>query len=166
MGFSQRLLKLYEQLRPGEPVWDVACDHGLLGLRALKAGIFPEVHFVDPVPEIILKLSNRLKGESFEQERTRAHLHVMPFSQVQEKISGTVVMAGVGAHTILNEVVALSAQVYFEPQRLVLSPHRDGAIFLKKFNEMNLKFQIKDEIKILERGRERQIFVFQKTESH
>lgn len=50
---SPRLDYLFQQLQPGTDVWDLACDHGLVGMKAVVSGQFPSVTFVDKSVEAV-----------------------------------------------------------------------------------------------------------------
>lgn len=60
MKLSPRLELILNHLNPGEPVWDVCCDHGILGRSAIRKNIFSEVHFVDQVVSIMQRLSSEI----------------------------------------------------------------------------------------------------------
>ena len=61
MKLNKRLLALSEMVnQPYNVVWDCCCDHGLLGFKILANGLIKQVNFVDVVPELIDKLSQKL----------------------------------------------------------------------------------------------------------
>lgn len=153
---SARLQSIYEHLLPGEPVWDVCCDHGKLGQQALRSGQFPRVNFVDRAAHLIHPLRQKL---GFDQ---RAQFFPVAAEQVNEEWSGTVVIAGVGAHLIkdiLSEVIPRAVRV----QRWILGPHRHEED-LQKLLEANLifhrQFHLQKEWSVTERDRARKFLVF------
>lgn len=117
---SQRLFRLLELAGTGDVLWDVGCDHGLLGRWALFEERFRSVHFVDPAPLVIEKLRQSIdsdipKGSFF--------IHQEKANQV-EAIGGNeaVVMAGFGAKAMIEGLKALETTADL---RVILSPHRD-----------------------------------------
>ncbi|MBX2988704.1 MAG: SAM-dependent methyltransferase [Bdellovibrionaceae bacterium] len=119
---SPRLQFLLDQAWPGEALWDLCCDHGLLGRRALQSGRFPEVHFVDQVPHIMARLRERLTREA---PGAPAFLHAVPAGDLEPVLTGTVIIAGVGGEKILEILRRLHERRRLQARRLVLSPHKD-----------------------------------------
>lgn len=116
---SSRLRFLQSLLLEGEDVWDLCCDHGLLGEAAWASGRHPHVHLVDRVPAIMERLRARLgerEGMSFWTEDA-GRLPVI--------LGGTVVIAGVGGSRISEILEALRQESRLQARRLVLSPHKD-----------------------------------------
>lgn len=129
---SPRLQCFFEQLLPGEDVWDLFCDHGYLGLAALEAGIFKRVYFVDRANHLIQSLQQQLA--SFRPESTGDCL-AMPAESIAQVVSGTVVMAGIGGMNMLKILKALLLKSNFQPQRLVLSPQRDEELVARALSQ-------------------------------
>ena len=102
---------------PGEDFWDICCDHGLLGESALQSARFPRVHFVDRVPHIIANLTNRL-GELPEGSR----LILSDAADLNERIHGSVSIAGVGGHNIIKILSSWTAKDILHARRLILNP--------------------------------------------
>lgn len=115
---SRRLATLLENLKPGEAVWDVCCDHGLLGRAALARGFAP-VNFVDCVPHITQKLEDDLGGDA------RARVFCVDGAQLRVPVEGSLVIAGVGGEKIQNILEGLQASANLRASRLVLGPHKD-----------------------------------------
>lgn len=165
MTLSSRLEALFDELLPGFPVWDVGYDHGQLGLFALASGNFPQVHFVDPVAELARQLRSKLTSHNFSSLKDRAHVHVCPLSDLQAQVQGSLVFAGVGAHTILSNIETLMMQSRFYARRVILSPHRDADLFLKKRDEwaplFSQRYTHLSTKEVSERGRKRLIYIFE-----
>jgi tRNA A22 N-methylase len=88
---------LYSLITPGQPLWDIGCDHGLLGIKALREGLVPKAYFVDcarpPIERLIKVMPEDLKG--------RAHILLLKGEDLDwAQVSGTVVISGVGSNTI------------------------------------------------------------------
>lgn len=120
LKLSSRLQAFYDLLIPEQPVWDFCCDHGYLGLKALESERFSEVHFVDPVQALIQKIEQICR----DREAQGAVFHPCAGEDLEIPVKGTMVVAGVGAETIIKIISGLKSQGLLEAERLVLSPHR------------------------------------------
>lgn len=158
---SLRLQTIYDHLLPGKPVWDFCCDHGYLGLYAYRMGAFPEVHFVDQVPEIIERLEGRFKAKHLQPESfpSRAFFHVSAAEHLSVPLTGTVVMAGVGSHTILD---VLSTQDFRNVERLILGPQKDEELLLQSLETARgiaSSHKLQKNLEIMEKERRRTLLV-------
>ncbi|UXR64795.1 class I SAM-dependent methyltransferase [Bdellovibrio bacteriovorus] len=162
---SRRMQLIFDHLLPGKPVWDFCCDHGYLGLNAYESGLFSEVHFVDQVPHIVEQLEVRFQAEYFRDDAlTQAGFHSRPGEDLQQPVSGTVVIAGVGAHTILKIVQSLTENGLLSADRLILGPQRDEQM-LSDLLQKVLPNTFKTDCEMLsveERGRNRKLLIFDK----
>lgn len=131
---SPRLQALLDLALPGQPLWDICCDHGLLGLKAIEMGSFPEVHFVDQVPHIIRNLAIRLVD--FEPDNEVIECHLCAGQDIPIPVKGSVVIAGVGAQTILDILTGLFQNGSLQAQRLILSPQKDEKDFPSGFAQI------------------------------
>lgn len=159
---SPRLQLIYDQLIPGNPVWDFCCDHGYMGLNAYMSGHFPSVHFVDQVRHIIEQLEKRFQEDHFQEEHsTQAFFLPLAGEEILTPVEGNVVIAGVGAFTVEKILRAISARGLLRAKRLILCP-QGGAekLFLKlrEIPEFDYEFSNED-CKIDERGRVRKILI-------
>lgn len=120
-----RLHAHFEMLLPGQPVWDIGCDHGYLGEAAWRTGQFDEIHFVDRLPAVIADLKARLAAFPDGADGAALHFHALDAtSKVLPISSGNVVMAGVGGYTVIKILQHQFPRV--NPNvRLILSPQRD-----------------------------------------
>ena len=50
---SERIYRIASYVRAGSIVYDLGCDHGLIGLRAWDCGLSKELHFVDQSHEAL-----------------------------------------------------------------------------------------------------------------
>lgn len=150
---SPRLNALLERGVDGEDFWDICCDHGYLGEKALRSLRFPQVHFVDRVPHIIEKLKLRLDGEGLVQ--------LLPAEDVSTLITGTVAIAGVGGYSLIKILSGWTERGNLRARRLLLNP-------LTHINELRdylsvwpLYVEI-ETVEVDERGRTRQIIVLER----
>jgi tRNA (adenine22-N1)-methyltransferase len=161
---SPRLQLIYDQLIPGKPVWDICCDHGYLGLKAYQAGAFPQVYFVDQVDSIIEKLKT-----SFREEFLQADFHQQAYfissraEELPREVTGTAVIAGVGAYTIFKILCTLESKSFLQAQKLILVPQRDEQKLQELLKERHCfgykSWTLAGEVQ--ERGRSRRIFVLE-----
>ncbi|NUN06584.1 MAG: tRNA (adenine(22)-N(1))-methyltransferase TrmK [Bdellovibrio sp.] len=126
LKLSPRLQYVYDLLLPGKPVWDFCCDHGHLGLNAFESGDFPEVYFVDQVESIIQRLRGRFEAYLPKSKSTaQAHFLAASGQDIETSVCGTVVIAGVGAYTILGILQGVKEKGHLQAERLILGPQRD-----------------------------------------
>lgn len=163
MKLPNRLQFIYEKLLPEMPVWDFCCDHGYLGVEALKSGLFPKVCFVDQVPHIVENVE-AMVSEKFSEFRTRARFFARAGEEVDEVVEGSVVIAGVGAFAIFKILRALELQNLLQARRLILCPQRDEEKFLTMLrdlgDEFNNRFSLSSTTLLEERARSRIVYVF------
>lgn len=163
MKLPNRLQFIYENLLPEKPVWDFCCDHGYLGVQALKSGLFPKVCFVDQVPHIIQNIES-VVNQKFSEFRTRAHFFASPGEEVDEVVEGSVVVAGVGAFAIFKILRALEDRNLLNASRLILCPQRDEEKFLTMLRDLgedfNARFSLSGATLLEERARSRIVYIF------
>ncbi|WP_374029689.1 tRNA (adenine(22)-N(1))-methyltransferase TrmK [Bdellovibrio bacteriovorus] len=162
---SERMQFIYDQLLPNKPVWDFCCDHGYMGLNAYESGRFPEVYFVDQVPHIVQQLEQRFHREYYREDAlAKAFFLAKKGEDIDLPLTGTAMVAGVGAFTIFNILQELHQKGLLHAQRLILGPQRD---------ELKLREMIRAEgdfgypfcnehYEILEKGRARKLLIFDK----
>lgn len=159
---SPRMQLIYDHLIPGKPVWDFCCDHGYLGLNAYESGQFSEVYFVDQVRHIIEQLKRRFEDQHFDEaSKTQAHFLPRAGENITVPVQGTVVIAGVGPHTISKILNNLVEKKLLEADRLILSPHGDDEKLLQIFAEnSDFHYRISNQdCKVEERGRMRKVLI-------
>lgn len=160
-SLSLRLQQIYKQLLPGEAVWDLCCDHGYLGSHAYQSRLFPEVNFVDQVPEIIVRLEERFHREIAQTANpTTSRFITSPGEELTLELTGNVVISGVGSYTIFQILKSLKAKNLLKAKRLILCPQND----VVKIDEIKklpgfLYRQSQDIISVNEKDRVREIFV-------
>ena len=162
---SPRLQLIFDFLIPGEPVWDFCCDHGYVGLNAYKSGQFPEIHFVDQVPAIIKALEERFQAQHHDEDSAvKVFFRAQAGEDVLEPLKGSIVIAGVGAHTILKIIRTQKDRGQLNAKRLILCPQNDEKRLLTGLHEINkLGFILCNERYAMEeRGRTRKLLIFDK----
>lgn len=162
MILSERLQFIYENLLPEKAVWDFCCDHGYLGVEALKSKKFSAVYFVDQVPHIIDNVSNVVR-EKFADVYSLAHFIAAKGEDVPTKVDGTVVIAGVGAFTIQKILKSLWEKNQLIAEKLILSPQRDEHKFLSLLSAVGADFSatysLHQEFICVEKNRRRHIYI-------
>jgi tRNA (adenine22-N1)-methyltransferase len=160
---SARLNLIFENLIPREPVWDFCCDHGYLGTAAARSASFSVVKFVDQVPHIITALEQKLAGTAgFEKCEFKA----IDGAKIGDPVSGNLVIAGVGAHTISEILEGLHERRVLRARRLILSPQRDELKlrqWLQQRDWRPLEFTLSAEHQVLERTRDRYVFILDRS---
>lgn len=163
MKLSNRLQFIYENLLPGVPEWDFCCDHGYLGVEALKSGRFTAVYFVDRVPHIVAALESVVK-EKFAKFYSHAKFIAAKGENIEEDVYGNVVIAGVGAYAIIKILHALLASNRLCAERIVLCPQRDEEKFLMMISDLGEtfvdRFSLSGATLLDERDRSRIVYVF------
>lgn len=150
------MAEIHKRLLPGLPVWDIACDHGLLGLAALADDSRPEVVFVDRVPHIIEALRPKVKDP-------RGRLICLDAQMLQEPLAGTVVIAGVGGELMQEMIEAWRQNKVLHARRLVVCPHKDEKDLAHYLSELK-DWRSVESVRVEENGRERPVMVYDKVE--
>lgn len=163
MALSGRLQFIFENLVPGKDVWDFCCDHGYLGTEALRSGKFGEVHFVDSVPHIVHDLEKSLQAQ-FPGLVPRARFFACKGEELFLPVSGTAVIAGVGAFTILKILKSLWDGSCLQADRLILCPQRDEEKLLQMLKslgeEFAHRFTMHSQYILREKKRNRFVYIF------
>ncbi|WP_409477410.1 SAM-dependent methyltransferase [Pseudobdellovibrio sp. HCB154] len=160
-SLSPRLQQIYKQLLTGEAVWDLCCDHGYVGSHAYQSQLFPEINFVDQVPEIIVRLEERFQRDIVQTTNPTATRFITASGEeLTLELTGNVVISGVGSYTIFQILKSLQTKNLLKAKRLILCPQND----VVKMDEIKklpgfLYRQSQDIISVNEKDRVREIFV-------
>ena len=149
---------------PEMPFWDFCCDHGYIGIAALKTEKFSAVYFVDQIPHIIQRLKLLFEQSPQKTENYQFDFFDCGGENINIKVYGNVIIAGVGGRTIVTILKALKNKNNLHANRLILSPHLD-INFLKDYisNELHLiNYTLVDTAEINENGRVRPVFILDK----
>jgi tRNA (adenine22-N1)-methyltransferase len=115
---SPRLQALLDRCEPGLPLWDLCCDHGLLGLAALESGKFSEVIFNDAVPHVLEALAPQISN----YENSRVVLGLA--EEIQEPLTGNLILAGIGGEKIFKILSTYSAAGRLNARHIIVCPEK------------------------------------------
>ena len=164
---TPRLQSVFDEIPSGKALWDICCDHGYLGRKALHEG-FEKVHFVDPVEGLMLRLQDELISEGFQVvEDSRwykrfvlgeqvVHWHCCKGEDIPiQELEGTISIIGVGARTIQKMLEAWKAGMLRNEaiERILCGPHTEIEKFEGFLSDYPMK--TKKHWKVLEKKRER-----------
>lgn len=163
LSLSPRLQTMVDQLKAPFEVWDLCCDHGLVGQVAYSMGCFQKIFFVDKVPHIMNWLEQDFL-DRFGFKKRPAKVKFMAEDATDMRLPGVganIVIGGVGAFLInrILERIALGPRL-----RLVLAPNKNP--HLVKDKALSQGFILVKEILVLEEGRERWVLVFDSPAVH
>jgi len=132
-----------------EALWDICCDHGYVGIKALETSQFTEVHFVDQVPHIMERLETLIKQYWRIRPEHKYTLHLMSGEELDLDVDGTMLVAGVGGLTIKTIVSSLIEKNKLHAKRLLLSPHTDEKVLIQYLDDADFKKNYKFTEKII-----------------
>lgn len=119
---SLRLSTLQSYYQNERVVWDIGCDHGLLGLSFSDTETVTGIHLVDPSAKVIDVLNKKIKDSYISKPKVFVH-HQEGQSLKIESNSNLIFIAGMGGLEIGEIVTSLIPQLD-ETSRIVISPHR------------------------------------------
>lgn len=128
---TTRMKHFIDNALKNQPLWDVCCDHGYVGIKALETSEFPEVHFVDQVPHIMERLETLIKQYWRIKPEHNYFLHLHSGESLEMDVNGTMLVAGVGGLTIKTIVSSLIEKKRLHANRLLLSPHTDEKVLIQ-----------------------------------
>jgi tRNA (adenine22-N1)-methyltransferase len=159
MKLSHRLNTIYQHILPNVPLWDVCCDHGQLGFFAYQRQYCSHVFFVDQVETIMTNLERLFERKiRFENNPVQAHFFTRDGSKLDDNLTGTVVIAGIGGLNMKSMLLSWQSKNILWASRLILSPHRDEYLYQKA--DFLTNYVLTQEKIILENGHLRYIFIF------
>lgn len=121
-SLSDRLRHLSKHYQNQKYIWDIGCDHGLLGMSFYGLPGVEVVNLVDPSKPVIEELKARYKDSYI----TKAPLNII-HSKGQDlsidQYSNCIFIAGMGGKEIGEIILNLLPQL--DPEsRIIISPHR------------------------------------------
>lgn len=119
---SFRLSKLHDKHHEEENIWDIGCDHGLLGLSFLDDEKVKSVHLVDPSILVIETLQNKLKDAYISKDKLFVH-HKRGQEIIPSSHPNAIFIAGMGGKEI-GEIIQALLPYIDESSRIIISPHR------------------------------------------
>lgn len=159
---SFRLKTLHSYYQKEESVWDIGCDHGLLGLSFASADTVKSIHLVDPSGPVIDVLRKKIKDSYISIPHIFIH-HKQGQELKIESNSNCIFIAGMGGKEIGEILVHLIAQLD-ESSRIIISPHRKILELRQLLGSLPLKLLSEKVIK--EDGQFYQILELQKGETN
>lgn len=118
VGGSTRLTELQSYYKNEENIWDIGCDHGLLGSSFKDHENIHSIHLVDPSLPVI----NKLKDSYISVPKIKIH-HKQGQNLFIESKSNLIFIAGMGGKEIGEIISSLHSQLD-STSRFVISPHR------------------------------------------
>ncbi|WP_408096463.1 tRNA (adenine(22)-N(1))-methyltransferase TrmK [Peredibacter sp. HCB2-198] len=159
-SLSLRLSTLHHQYQNETSIWDIGCDHGLLGLSFLNHEHVKAVHLVDPSDLVIKTLKDKFKATYISSPKL--FIHHQPGQAVKlDPNSNCIFIAGMGGKEI-GEIIQNLIPQLTSNDRLVISPHRKILELRVLLHSMNLDLLHEEVLK--EDGQYYQIMVLAKSE--
>lgn len=121
-NLSLRLSTLQSYYSNEQVVWDIGCDHGLLGLSFSQIETVKSIHLVDPSEKVINTLNKKIKDSYISIPKVFVH-HQEGQSLIIESNFNLVFIAGMGGLEI-GEIIKNLLPQLDETSRIVISPHR------------------------------------------
>ena len=123
MKLSERLSKLHHYYQDSHSVWDIGCDHGLLGLSFYEVSSVKSIHLVDPSFLVIQELK-----KTIDSYITKKDLDIIVHAKKGQEVvlnseTKTIYIAGMGGEEIREILKNLETQLT-PADRIVISPHR------------------------------------------
>ena len=159
-----RMRSFIDHAIPHAPFWDVCCDHGYVGIKALVSSQFTVVHFVDQVPHIMKRLQTLIYQNRELRSEHQYQLHVCSGEEINSNVEGTLLVAGVGGLTMKNILNALIDKDHLQCDRILLSPLTDEKVIVEFImSEFFQGLYSVDDKKLLPEGkRERPLYILNK----
>ena len=151
---SPRIQLLASKIQPKGLVYDLCCDHGLIGTYALEAGC--QVIFNDREPKIIAALEKKL--ESQRKYRGRAWFWTGDAAQLHFKPNSQIVLAGVGNHLIAKVLKNINRKSNY---RIILGIQKRSIELRQQLATGN--WLMESEHLVKEQGRFREVLILSQT---
>ena len=140
---SHRLRTLQSYYADEKEIWDIGCDHGLLGLSFTTYLEAKTIHLVDPSLPVIEALQSKLKDAYI--TKPEIFLHHQEGQKIKiESDSNCIFIAGMGGKEIGSIIQSLLPSLNFH-SRFVISPHRKILELRKDLNQLPLSLE-KEEV--------------------
>lgn len=150
----QKLCSFYQE----EPfVWDLCCDHGLIGESFFKRSGVQEVHFCDQVPKIIERLKNKQYSYI---PKAELYYHPKPADQIHPSKNSYIILAGIGGETALKILNHLLMVLDCSSQ-IVVSTHTKYFWLVSKLREQN--WEVVKEDYVFDKGKFYELLVLKKS---
>lgn len=121
-ALDARLTALLALIRPDQVLLDIGCDHGHLALRAVVDGRVPHATLVDRAAPTLARARALLDAHDDGKVRGRVALRCVDGADLDRPVTGTVVIAGMGARAICRILERGVLPHVVDEVRLVLQP--------------------------------------------
>lgn len=119
-SLSHRLRKLHSFYRDEKHIWDIGCDHGLLGLSFNDNQNVESINLVDPAAPVIEVLKKKLNDSYI----TKAAFYHKKGQEIYITTSSNCIfIAGMGGKEI-GEILLHLLPMLDETSQVIISPHR------------------------------------------
>lgn len=153
---SPRLSALYAECLSDGPLWDLCCDHGLLGQHAFLQD--RPVFFVDVAPHLIELLQKKFSSPRVPVRKYAPEFFACDVRDLRGPIEGSVIIAGIGGYLMMELIDALIPKLR-SPWRLILCANKNNQELQKYLLQQNEILHIVKKNSIIERERVREIVV-------
>ena len=123
MLLSRRLKHFNSLYHGAESVWDIGCDHGLLGLSFTNLASVKEIHLVDPSGPVISELTLKVKDSYITKTNVYIHHKRGQDLKLKTENSKCIYIAGMGGKEIQQILVHIENSLDGNDQ-VIISPHR------------------------------------------
>jgi tRNA (adenine22-N1)-methyltransferase len=120
---SKRLKFISQLISTPTVVWDIGCDHGLLGLGFRSNRDVLEIHLVDQSIDVIKKLKSNIDSD-IPKPKVFVHFKKGQEIKINQKIKNSLIIAGMGGKEILDILKYVLPQLKQEDE-IIISPHRN-----------------------------------------
>ena len=147
LKLSKRLMHIEQMVTSGYThVWDCCCDHGFLGASLLSRQAAQTIHFVDIVPELMIKIESKLQQfylNSLSEWKTHClDVAKLPLKQYEGK--HLIIIAGVGGDLMIQFINDIHRKHPNLNIDFLLCPVNNQFVLRQKLIELN--FSLKNEI--------------------
>lgn len=119
MGLSKRLKRFSEFYQDHSYIWDIGCDHGLLGASFLDKASVKQINLVDPALPVINKLKDSyITIPKINIIHSKGQNLTIPHSN-----QNSLYIAGMGGME-MREILQKLAPQLGDKDRILISPHR------------------------------------------
>ncbi|NUM58926.1 MAG: tRNA (adenine(22)-N(1))-methyltransferase TrmK [Bdellovibrionaceae bacterium] len=164
MTFSLRIQKIYS-LCEGLFIWDICCDHSLIAILNLKENRFQKVYCIDKSFQSLEKTKKHLEKIKLFNHYIRED-NISEKIEIQcidgsllnwEKVTGSVIIAGVGSHTCLK-IIKSCPESKRADLTWILNPFNYLDLFRTEIKKLFSETVSLEEHTVIESSRERVIF--------
>jgi tRNA (adenine22-N1)-methyltransferase len=111
-------------------VWDLCCDHGLIGYACLRENPEAEVYFVDRIDKIMAQLQTKAQASWPSEYLSRSTFFTQDAKSIQLKNSSheVAIIAGIGGHLACQMIEQILNNIENPKTSFITSVHRDAEL--------------------------------------